>query len=100
MTKQRIFPGGKVLIDICKDGVVTYRTSPRQKRRLNAALPFYQVWSEEHARQLIVLHCKKQYNGDYRIWDFKGEIEDIERVANMFAEHDTGWNGLKGGPLA
>jgi hypothetical protein len=83
------FPNNKVMIDICRDGVVTYRTSPRQKRRQNAALPFYEANNAQHAISLIVLLCKRQYNGDYRIFDFTGELSDIDRVAKLFAKFDT-----------
>jgi len=95
----RRFPNNMVLLEICKDGVVTYRLSPSQPRRLGAALPFYRARSEQHAKMLQVLHCKRQYSGEYRIYPFSGEVKDIFRVAKSFAESDPGWNGLKGEPL-
>lgn len=74
----------KVSIEICKDGVLSYRTDPKQKKRLGAALPCYSVSDVKTAKSLIVRIAKLSYSNEYFIYDFTNEIEDIDRISEMF----------------
>lgn len=96
------FPGGYVSMEVCKDGVVTIRTSPQQPRRLGAALPFYKARNEAHARHLQLLICKRQYNGEYAVRPWNGEVEEVFALGKLLHFHDKGIhaNGLKGEPFA
>jgi len=84
-----------VSLEICKDGVVTYRTSNKQRRRQDAALPFYSVSDEETAKLLITRLCNLTYSGDYWIHDFNGEIDDIERISDLFYKAEQTFKGRK-----
>jgi len=77
-----------VSIEICRDGVMTIRTSEDQPKRLDSALPVYSVETKEQAEILIATYCKRQYNGDMRYTDFSGEIEDMYPLTKLFAETD------------
>lgn len=84
--------GRAVLIDICKDGSVSFRRRNSNDRRLNdAALPVFSVDTVEQARDLQVLFCTRQHEPhpfDGRAWYvlpyFSGNISDLAEVADMF----------------
>ncbi len=52
------------------------------------ALPFYSVDTEEEAKYLQVLYCRSAYTArlgrSYRLNEFRGTTEDIDRVADLF----------------
>jgi hypothetical protein len=89
-----------VLIDVCKDGTISYRLKHGKRGRLNdAALPFYSVESEEEAAELQVALCKLQYTShperpgeawyrfiNHHTWVWSGMVGDIERLTALFDE--------------
>lgn len=81
-----------ILIDLCKDGTVTYRRKGERSFN-NAALPVFSVKTIKEAQALQVHFCKLQYashpllprqTGWYRISDFSGKIEDLYLMSNKF----------------
>jgi len=85
-----------VSIEICKDGVLSYRDDPKQKARLGAALPCYSVSSIELAKSLMVTVAKLSYDNEYYIHDFTNEIEDIDRVSEMLYQAEQRFEKNKG----
>ena len=73
----------KVSIEICKDGVLSYRTHPKQQRRHGNALPCYSVSSADTAELLLTTIAKRTYDGEFLIHDFDGTLEGIERVSEL-----------------
>lgn len=73
-----------ILIDICKDGTISYRTV--EQRRLNdAALPVFSVNTIDEAQFIQVTFGRRQYHehpdipgqGWYRWTDFDGNVESL-----------------------
>jgi hypothetical protein len=85
----------RFMIHVCKDGTVTYRDKSIGEKVFNGrALPVFSVDTAEEAEQIRVRFCKLQY-GDhplmpgkpwYKVFPFSGELEDLDRVRNLFAE--------------
>jgi hypothetical protein len=89
--------GKKVLIHICKDRTLTYRT--RDEPIFNGvALPIYSVDSKEEAEGLILMTCKAQYKEHpllpgqtwYKLFPgFEYEpiqLEDLPRLSDHLAK--------------
>jgi hypothetical protein len=79
-----------ILIHICKDGTISYRT--RTQPVFNGrALAVFSVDTEQQAEDVQVLFGRKQYEEHpeipgkawYRWNDFRGEVDDLERVGDM-----------------
>jgi hypothetical protein len=83
----------KYTLHICADGTITYRTE-KEPIFNGVALPFFSVDTENEAKTLQVILCSRQYKSHplmpnqpwYTFPNFAGEIEDIDRVAEVFAE--------------
>ena len=73
-----------ILIDICKDGTITFRRKEEPPKE-PAALPVYSVDTEEQARYLQISFCRLTYGGRYVFKNFKKMLEDMDRVAEVFA---------------
>jgi hypothetical protein len=48
------------------------------------ALPIYSVPDMETAKSLTVRLCRLGYDGVYRLTDFSGEYEDIDKASAQF----------------
>lgn len=88
-----------ILIDICKDGTISYRTG--SQRRLNdAALPVFSVDTVEEAEFLQVTFGRRQYEehpdipgkGWYRWTDFDGNVESLSKCT---ARIQAWWNSTR-----
>lgn len=87
----------RVLLHICQDGTVTYRVPP-QKVFNGVALPFFSTDTVEQAKALQVILCKSQYirhpklpNQPWYVFPgFAGSLEDMLRVAEIFAKQYQG----------
>lgn len=83
-----------VLIDICRDGTISYRVRGSNTKRLNnAALPVFSVDTEDDAKALQVHFCALQYTPhpfDGRRWyvlpGFTGELEAMPAVTERFSK--------------
>lgn len=85
--------GREVVLDMCKDGTLTYRhrTMPSFN---GVALPVFSVDTVEQAKEAQVLFCRKQYVAHpqlpgqpwYRWTDFDGEVSSLEQVSKRLAE--------------
>lgn len=82
-----------VLVDVCKDGTISYRERVKKEKRLNnAALPVYSVDTVEEARALQVHFGAKQYTEHPRqpgrewfvLPGFAGEIDALDNVSRCF----------------
>lgn len=82
-----------VLIDVCKDGTISYRTRAKREGRLNnAALPVFSVNTVEEAMRLQVHFGAKQYTShpeqptrDWFVWPaFSGTIEQLDELTAAF----------------
>lgn len=85
----------RYMIHVCKDGTVTYRDTSTRKKVFNGrALPVFSVDTAEEARRIQTRFCRLQYGSHplmpgkpwYTLNEFSGEIEDLDRVRNMFAQ--------------
>lgn len=85
----------RFMIHVCKDGTVTYRDKSIDEKVFNGrALPVFSVDTAEEAEQIQIRFCKLQYESHplipgkpwYKVFPFSGELEDLDRVRNMFAE--------------
>jgi hypothetical protein len=82
-----------ILMHICRDGTITYR-SLSEKVFNGVALPFFSVDTKDQAKRLQVMLCKSQYERHpklpnqpwYAFPGFRGELDDMDRVAGIFAE--------------
>lgn len=88
-----------IVIQCCRDGTITHRK--RDEPIFNdAAIAVFTVETEEQAKRLKILACKKQYTRHPKLPDepwyclprFSGDIEDLPRVTKMFADL---WDLLK-----
>lgn len=78
-----------VKIFICKDGTFTYGT----KSFNGHALPVHSVDTEDEAKSLQILFCKKQYANHpqmpgkpwYVLNRFSGNVEDLPKVGDLIA---------------
>lgn len=89
----------RFMIHVCKDGTVTYRDKSIGEKVFNGrALPVFSVDTAEEAERIQVRFCKLQYGHHplmpsrpwYKLFPFSGELEDLDRVRNMFAEFYKG----------
>lgn len=89
----------RYMIHVCKDGTVTYRDTVTKEKVFNGrALPVFSVDTVEEAKRIQVRFCKLQYGNHplmpgrswYKVFPFSGELEDLDRVRNMFAEFYKG----------
>ena len=78
----------KILIHVCKDGTISYRT--REQPIFNGrALAVFSVDTVEQAKDIQVLFGRRQYGEHpeipgqpwYRWTDFSGELDDLEEVS-------------------
>lgn len=85
----------RFMIHVCKDGTVTYRDKSIGEKVFNGrALPVFSVDTIKEAEAIQTRFCKLQYGSHplmpgkpwYKVWPFSGELEDLDRVRNMFAE--------------
>lgn len=85
----------RFMIHVCKDGTVTYRDKSIGEKVFNGrALPVFSVDTADEAERIRVRFCKLQYGHHplmpgkpwYKLNEFSGELEDLDRVRNMFAE--------------
>ncbi len=85
----------RFMIHVCKDGTVTYRDKSISEKVFNGrALPVFSVDTAEEAERIQVRFCKLQYGHHpqmpgkpwYKVFPFSGELEDLNRVRNLFAE--------------
>lgn len=83
-----------VYLHVCKDGTVSYRRAG-QKVFNGRALPVFTVDNEEQAVDMQVRFCRRQWvdhpqmkpgEGWYKLNEFSGEMDDLDRVADMFRE--------------
>jgi hypothetical protein len=80
-----------VLLHVCADGTITYRTCLEPVFN-NAALPFTSVNTVADAHMLITLFCKLQWEQHpqmpgkpwYRYVEFSGQLDDIEALTQRF----------------
>lgn len=88
--------GRRFMIHVCKDGTVTYRDKVAREKVFNGrALPVFSVDTAEEAKQIQVRFCRLQYEKHplmpskpwYKLNEFSGELEDLDRVRNMFAKY-------------
>lgn len=89
----------RYMIHVCKDGTVTYRDAVAREKVFNGrALPVFSVDTVEEAKAIQTRFCKLQYGSHplmpgkpwYKVFPFSGELEDLDRVRNMFAEFYKG----------
>src|SRR5258706_5281352 len=82
-----------VLIHVCKDGTISYRT--RAEPVFNGrALPVFSVDTEEQARAVQVRFGRRQYGEHpdlpgrpwYRWTDFDGDVEKLDDVSRAICE--------------
>jgi hypothetical protein len=87
--------GRRYMIHVCKDGTVTYRDTVAKEKVFNGrALPVFSVDTIEDAKSIQVRFCRLQYVNHplmpgkpwYKLNEFSGKLEDLDRVRNMFAE--------------
>ena len=82
-----------VYLHVCKDGTVTYRRKG-QKVFNDRALPVFTVDTESQAVDLQVRFCRAQWTEHprlpgqtwYKLNEFSGELDDLDRVATLFRE--------------
>jgi len=81
-----------VLINLCKDGTITYRTVSQAPFN-GAALPVFTVDTVEDAQALQVAFGKLQYTRHplmsgktpwYRLHPFSGNVDDLQDVTMRF----------------
>lgn len=84
----------RYMIHVCKDGTVTYRDTAAKEKVFNGrALPVFSVDTAEEAKQIQVRFCRMQYSNHplmpgkpwYKLNEFNGELEDLDRVRSIFA---------------
>lgn len=85
----------RYMIHVCADGTVTYRDTVTKEKVFNGvALPVFSVDTVEEAKVIQTRFCKLQYGSHpltpgkpwYKVFPFSGELEDLDRVRNMFTE--------------
>lgn len=90
---------GPVLLHVCKDGTITYRTV-KEPIFNGVALPFYSVESKEDAQALQIHLCRLQYashpqmnHGEawYKDSHWNGNVDDIPALA---ARYDRAYWGI------
>lgn len=82
-----------VYLHCCKDGTITYRRAG-QKVFNGRALAVFTVDNEEQAVDLQVRFCRAQWVEHpqlpgqtwYKLNEFSGELDDLDRVTAMFRE--------------
>lgn len=87
-----------IVLHVCKDGTVSYRDKRKKTKVFNgAALPVFSVDTVDEAEQIQVRFCRLQWGPHpeakpntgtetwYRLTDFSGELEDLDRVAKQFS---------------
>lgn len=88
--------GRRFMIHVCKDGTVTYRDKVAREKVFNrVALPVFSVDTADEAERIQVRFCRLQYESHplmpgkpwYKLNEFSGEPEDLDRVRNMFAAY-------------
>lgn len=90
-----------ILLDLCKDGTVTYRSQGEPSFN-GMALPVFSVDTAEQAEAIQVRFCRRQYASHprllgkpwYRWTDFSGELDDMQAVTEAMHEF---YVHLKGG---
>lgn len=85
----------RYMLHVCKDGTVTYRDIVAGEKVFNGrALPVFSVDTTEEATAIQVRFCRLQYGSHplmpgkpwYKLNEFSGELEDLDRVKTMFAQ--------------
>ena len=85
----------RYMIHVCKDGTVTYRDAVVGEKVFNGrALPVFSVDTIEEAIAIQIRFCRLQYGSHprmpgkpwYKLNEFSGELEDLDRVRTMFAQ--------------
>lgn len=82
--------GRAIVIHVCKDGTISYRTR-KQKVFNGVALPVFTVDTEDEARALQVRFGRCQYGEHpqlpgrpwYRWTNFTGNADDLDAVADQ-----------------
>lgn len=96
LTNMREAYGRRFMLHVCKDGTVTYRDTAVGEKVFNGrALPVFSVDTVEEAKQIQIRFCRLQYGSHplmpgrpwYKLNEFSGELEDLDRVTKMFAQH-------------
>ncbi len=80
-----------IMMDISKDGTITYR--PRAATVFGNAIPIFSVDTEEEARRMLTYLCTEQTREHpmlpgmrwYRFDEFTGNPADIADVVEQFA---------------
>jgi hypothetical protein len=84
----------RFMIHVCKDGTVTYRDTVTKEKVFNGrALPVFSVDTVEEAKAIQIRFCGLQYGSHplmrgkpwYKLNEFSGELEDLDRVRAIFA---------------
>lgn len=84
----------RYMIHVCKDGTVTYRDTVTGEKVFNGrALPVFSVDTPEEAKRIQICFCRLQYKKHplmpdrpwFKLNEFSGELEDLDRVRAMFA---------------
>jgi hypothetical protein len=75
----------RVRLDVTKDGAVFIR---KRGESADGALPVFSTNTRAQAESIRVLHCRlaRDRSGIYRANEFSGEVEDLDRVADMFRD--------------
>lgn len=60
---------------------MSFRAKGERNWEFPNALPFHSVDTEEEARGIQVLHCRKQYDGTYVLTHWNENVEDIFTLA-------------------
>lgn len=88
--------GRRFMLHVCKDGTVTYRDKVAREKVFNGrALPVFSVDTVEEAKAVQIRFCKLQYGSHplmpgrpwFKLYSFSGELEDLDRVRDMFAQY-------------
>jgi hypothetical protein len=75
----------RVFLDVTKDGAVLLRERGESS---DGALAVFSTDTWEQAESIRIRHCRlaRDRSGIYRLNEFSGEVEDLERVADLFRE--------------
>ncbi len=89
----------RYMIHVCKDGTVTYRDTATKEKVFNGrALPVFSVDTVDDAQAIQIRFCRLQYGSHplmpgkpwYKLNEFSGELEDLDRVRDMFMDFHEG----------
>jgi len=72
----------RFMLDVTADGVLFIRDTQVGEPRHKDALPIFSCDTYETARDLQILHCRRQYNGTYRL-THPITYDDLGNVSQM-----------------